>query len=74
MKKKEWQNLQNKPLKELKELLNSWTKEMLEMGLKLKTGKLKDVHAVGKKRKDVARIKTLLALKETAGQLADKKA
>ena len=64
MKKKELQDLFSKSVKELQKLLTNWTKEMLEMRLKLKAGKLKDVHAVKKKRQDIAKIRTIIAFKK----------
>ncbi|HUW21341.1 MAG TPA: 50S ribosomal protein L29 [Candidatus Bathyarchaeia archaeon] len=64
MKKKELKSLFEKSVKELQRILRDWTKEMLDMRFRLKTGKLKDLHALMKKRHNIARIKTIIRKKE----------
>lgn len=58
------QDLRAKPTNELQELLKKAQEEWWELKIDLKIGKLKDVHAPGKKRQEIARIKTIIKEKE----------
>lgn len=64
MKKKEISQLHTKSSQELKSLIKKMEEELVKMRIDLKSGKLKDVRAVLKKRRDLARVKTVLGEKE----------
>lgn len=57
-------DLKNLPINELNILLGNTQKELMDFKMEMKIGKLKDVHAVKKKRKEIARIKTIVREKE----------
>jgi len=65
MKKKEIEKLRQKSLQELEKLVQEWTKELVDLRLKLRSGKLKNVHQSADKRHDIARIKTIIAEKKS---------
>jgi len=54
------QNLSDKSKIELLKLLKKTQAEWLKLKLDLSLGKLKDVHLPKKKRKEIARIKTII--------------
>jgi ribosomal protein L29 len=58
------QDLTGKSVKELKELLEKERAALMKLKMDLRMGKLKDVHAPKKKRKAIARIKTMMKEKE----------
>lgn len=60
MKKKEVSQLHTKSSQELKNLIEKMEEELVKMKVDLESGKLKDVRAVLKKRRDLARVKTIL--------------
>lgn len=60
MKKKEISQLHTKSSQELKSLIKKMEEELVKMRVDLKSGKLKDVRAVLKERRDLARVKTIL--------------
>ena len=64
MKSKDKQILKTKTLKELQNDLDKAIKELVELKLKLKTNKLKDLHSPAKKRHQIAIIKTLITQKQ----------
>lgn len=68
MKKKDVQELRNKSIKELRELMRKIQEELVKLRTELGAGKLKNVHQVKLKRRDLARIKTILREKELGGQ------
>lgn len=49
---------------ELLNLLKELQTELLKIKMDFKVGKLKDVHLLKKKRKEIARIKTFITVKE----------
>ncbi|OGD53936.1 50S ribosomal protein L29 [Candidatus Beckwithbacteria bacterium RBG_13_35_6] len=53
--------------KELKNLLKKIQAEWLELKMALKTGKLKNIHEPKNKRKEIAKIKTIIREKELEG-------
>jgi ribosomal protein L29 len=61
------QNLVNNSLPELQLLLTKFKEEAFKSRMDLRSNKLKDVHAVYKKRKEIARIKTVIREKELEG-------
>lgn len=60
MKKKEFNDFKNKSMDGLKKTIIETQKQVIEKNLDLKMGKSKNVHEVKVKRKDLARLKTLL--------------
>ena len=58
------QNLHSKSKNELLQLLKKAQEKGWRLKIDLKIGKLKDVHAARKKRKEIARIKTIIKEKE----------
>jgi len=64
MKRKEIYQLHTKSSLELKTLIKKMEEELVRMKVDLESGKLKDVRAVLKKRRDLARVKTILRKKE----------
>jgi len=58
------QDLHSESTNELQKLLEKTQTEYLKLRMDLKIGKLKDVHAPLKKRKQIARIKTVIKEKE----------
>jgi len=58
------QDLHIKSKDELLELLEKTEKEWFKLSIDLKMGKLEDVHVARKKRKEIARIKTIIKAKE----------
>ncbi len=70
MKKKELNELKAKSIAELTRKLTELQKEKVNTQLELKMGKLKNVHLIKQKRKEIAKIKTILSLKTLAVQVA----
>lgn len=70
MKKKELNELKAKSIAELTRKLTELQKEKVNTQLELKMGKLKNVHLIEQKRKEIAKIKTILSLKTLAVQVA----
>lgn len=68
MKKKEFQQLKEKTLAELKELLRSFQAEALKAKLEIREGKIKNVHAHKSARKKIAQVQTLIFEKEGKDQ------
>jgi len=66
MKKKELENLRTKKVEELKALIPAAEMELVKLRMEKATGKLKNVSAIGKKRKEIAVIKTLIRESELA--------
>jgi large subunit ribosomal protein L29 len=64
MKKDDFKKLKTKSDKELKKTLDDWCKEAINMKFKLKMGKLKNPHELTEKKRDIARVKTLLRERE----------
>ena len=58
------ENLVDRPKTELLNLLKKVQEEWWKLKIDLRIGKLKDVHAPRKKRKEIARIKTIIRNKE----------
>lgn len=63
MKKKELQEYRNKTLAEIKKKIAEFEKEKTQTFLEVNMGKIKNVHAAGKIRKEIAQLKTVLNLK-----------
>jgi len=63
MKKKDFLELKTKSIEEIKKKIEELTHEIITNKLEFRMGKLKDIHLINKKRKDLARLKTLLKLK-----------
>ena len=64
MKTKDIQALQSKNQKELEDLVRQTQAELVKLRVDLGAGKIKDVHAVVNKSRDLARVKTILRGKE----------
>jgi ribosomal protein L29 len=64
MKTKDIQELHTKTLKELKDLLAKASESLVKFKMEQATRKLKDVHQVMKKRREIARLKTIIHTKE----------
>jgi len=64
MKKKQIAELHNKSKKELISLIQQIEHELVQLRLHLQTGKLKSSHEWLAKKRDLARIKTILKEKE----------
>ncbi len=64
MKKKEFQELHSKDLKDLKDLAKKIDEEIFKLRMDKKTAKLKNVHTLGDKRRDLAKIKAIIREKE----------
>lgn len=65
-KKTKEEQLADKSVKELEELLKKTEKEWFKLKMELKTNRLKDVHGPRSKRKEISRIKTIMREKELA--------
>ncbi|MBI2594304.1 50S ribosomal protein L29 [Candidatus Curtissbacteria bacterium] len=66
MKKKELDETKTKSLSELKKQLKELEKEKVKSQLELAMGKLKNVHLPGQKKRDIAKLRTIIKLKELA--------
>ncbi|MFC1727534.1 50S ribosomal protein L29 [Patescibacteria group bacterium] len=64
MKLKQIKALHSKSVKELMELLKKTEKELVSLKMDLGIGKLKNVRQVREKKRDLARVKTILRKKE----------
>ncbi|MBI2327259.1 50S ribosomal protein L29 [Candidatus Curtissbacteria bacterium] len=60
MKKKEKEELKAKNTSQLKEILKEKEKGLIVDQIELKMGKIKNVHIVHNKKKDIATVKTML--------------
>jgi len=67
MKRKDIQELHGRSIKELKELMKKTQGELVQLRTDLGAGKLKNVHQIKMKRRDLARIKTIIREKELKG-------
>lgn len=63
MKKKDLQELKTKSIGELNKLLDTLLAEKQTAGFEAGQGKNKNVHIVWGKRKDIARVKTIISAK-----------
>lgn len=63
MKRKDLQDLKTKDIKDLKSKIADLAKQKTNNLLELKMGKVKNVHAVKKIKKDIAQLKTIISLK-----------
>jgi len=64
MKKQEIKELHQKPLQDLKQFLEKLQQELIQLNVDKQAAKLKDVHTVYKKRKEIAVVKTMIMEKE----------
>jgi large subunit ribosomal protein L29 len=64
MKKKEMNELKEKDLKALKDLAKKVDQEIFKLKMDKRTAKLKNVSSLGQKRRDLAKIKTIIREKE----------
>jgi large subunit ribosomal protein L29 len=64
MKRKLLKSTQSKSVAELKKLMAKAQEDLVRLRTDLGSGKLKDVHQVKKKKRDLARYKTILREKE----------
>lgn len=71
MKKKDLTELKTKGIGDLKKKIAELEKEKVSTLLEQKQGKLKNVHEVMKKRREIARIKTILSLKLLSQEAQD---
>jgi large subunit ribosomal protein L29 len=60
MKKQDKQALKSKTIDQLQTELKTAVQELVNLRLELKTGQLKDLHSLAKKRRQIALIKTLI--------------
>ncbi|OGH23802.1 MAG: 50S ribosomal protein L29 [Candidatus Levybacteria bacterium RIFCSPHIGHO2_02_FULL_42_12] len=65
MKKKDMQALRNKDANEFRRMIDEAKKELFKLKLDLSMQKLKNTRAVFEKRKDIARLLTLLEEKKS---------
>lgn len=65
MKRKQIQELHQKETGELRKLLSQAQDELVKLRMDLEAKKIKDIHALAKKRGEIARIKTILKEKES---------
>ena len=65
MKKKAIKELHQKNKEELKTMLDKAIPEVVHLKMEKQSGKLKNVGLLGEKRKEIARIKTILKEKES---------
>jgi len=72
MKKKDFEELKTKTISDLKKKIADLEKEIVNAKLELKMGKLKNVHLVNQKRKDIAQAKTILKQKLFAQEKENK--
>jgi len=70
MKKKELNQLRTKTSQQLEALAKKTAQEVFKLKMEQKTNRLKNVHLVGQKRHDLAKIKTILREKELANEAA----
>lgn len=63
MKRKEFNQHKEKGIEELKEILKNLEREAMKIKLEIGQGKMKNVHTFLIKRKDIAKIKTLISEK-----------
>ena len=68
MKKNDRQKLAVLKIEELEKKLMEERQGLLKLKMEKETGKLKDLHAYSKKRKDIARIRTLIGEKQYGEQ------
>lgn len=61
MKKKEFNQLKEKSLEELKQALEKLKLEAIKLKMEIGRGKVKNVHGYSAKRKEIARIMTLIS-------------
>ena len=77
MKKRDLKDLKKESAVSLYKKLKDLQKEKIESQISLKLGKIKNVHEISKKKKDIAQINTLLNIKtfmeKTTNQLQKKK-
>lgn len=59
MKKKNLEELKNKSIKQLKDIISDLEKEIMTAKIERSQSKIKNVHAVNRKRRDIAQIKTI---------------
>lgn len=64
MRKRELKELKNKTIKELKELIEKMEEELAKLKVEKEGGKLRNISQLREKRRDLARIKTILREKE----------
>jgi len=70
MKRQEIKELHSQSKKQLFALQRKVQAELVKLRAELAAGKLKDVHQLKKKRRDLARIKTIISEKELAASTA----
>jgi len=63
MKKREIRELKNKNTGQIRKTISDLEKEIVEVKFELKQSKAKNLHAFSEKKKDIARVKTILAQK-----------
>ena len=69
MKKKDLMEFKSKNVEDIQKKIDQLIGEIVVNKLELKMGKLKNVHLVSKKKKDLASLKTILKLKYFAIKL-----
>lgn len=72
MKKTEFIQIKGMDVKELKEKIRSFKKEIADLTLDKNMKKIKDLKSIGKKRKDTAQILTVIRQKELLKALESK--
>ena len=73
MKKKDLVELKSKNTHQLEEKIHQLEKEKFNAQIELKMAKGKNFHLVAQKKKDIAKVKTILALKIFAEKLENQK-
>jgi len=63
MKKKNLEELKNKSVKQLEDIVSGMEKEIITGRIEREQSKIKNVHALNRKRRDIAQVKTILQAK-----------
>ena len=67
MKRNQIKELSTKTVKELSEMMKSLKSDVLDVRMELSQNKVKKVTQIRRKKDDIARIKTILRMRELAG-------
>jgi len=70
MKKKQKEELREKPLSELEKILAEKQKEQVSLKIEKKASRQKDVHLLGKARQEIAVIRTIIRERELEEKVA----
>jgi len=68
MKKKDLNELKTKNIKDLIKKLNELRKELVQTKIESKMDKIKNIHSVSQKKRDIAQVTTIINLKSQEGE------